>query len=557
MIIHPCFKISTNKFPDRKFNELCIDLLYKYLFKKMSDLMKNSVFLFIFFFVTGLISCSKKDTPTPPPVILPPVVDNTTLKQAAAFPVGVAISYDLMKTNTAYSDLVKKEFDRVTFEYQMKHGANVKNDGSIDFSRADELVGIAQSAGLDVYGHTLVWHQNNNGTYLRSLTSTSGSNLILNPGFENDFNNWFTQVSTTAPTSGTITIVNTGVQQGTKAARILVNTPGPNPYSVQVVSDNFNLTTGITYTLKYWAKAAVAGQALRAVAQGTSYYEQLNQTLTTSWTEYSFPFTPTESSVSIKFHFPNAGDFLIDNLSVFAPGSSPNPTLVNAAMQNWITQMVSRNAGKVKAWDVVNEAFADNGTLRTGTSANDIFYWAPILGRSYIANSFRYANTADPAALLFLNDYNLESNSQKLDSFISMVAELKGQSVPIHGVATQMHININTSNSEIDNMFMKLASTGLKVHVSELDIRVNPNNTTPFSITDALLEQQSQKFKYVAESYKRNIPATQQYGITVWNLTDADSWIVVGGKVDYPVLFNSGYQKKPAYTGFLQGIKAP
>jgi endo-1,4-beta-xylanase len=470
----------------------------------------------------------------------------------------VAISYDLMKNNSSYADLIKKEFDRVTFEYQMKHSANVKNDGSIDFSKSDELVTIAQAAGLDVYGHTLIWYQSNNGNYLRSLTGSTGSNLVINPGFENDFSNWFTQVSTTSPTSGAISIVTSGAQSGTKAARILVNTPGPNAYSVQIVSDNFNVTSGSTYTLKYWAKAAVAGQALRAIAQGSSYYEQLNQTISSTWAEYSFPFTPTENAVSIKFHFPNAGDFFIDNLSVFTPGTSLNPTQVNTAMQNWITQMVSRNAGKVKAWDVVNEAFNDNnGALRSGTDANDIFYWGSVLGRSYIANAFRYANAADPAALLFLNDYNLETNAMKLDSFIAMVNELKLQSVPIHGVATQMHININAPNTGIDQMFTKLASTGLKVHVSELDIRVNPNNASPFTITDALLDQQGQKFKYVAESYKRNIPLAQQYGITVWNLTDADSWIVASGKSDYPTLFSAGYQKKPAYTGFLQGLKGP
>jgi endo-1,4-beta-xylanase len=505
--------------------------------------------------VLAFAACGKSAIEPPPPV--PPApTDTTTLKQMASFPVGVAISYDLMKNNSSYSSLVRKEFDRVTFEYQMKHGANVKNDGSYDFSRADELVGIIQAAGMDVYGHTLVWHQNNNGTYLRSLANTSGSNLVLNPGFESDFTNWFTQVSSTPPTAGDISIETTNVQNGTKAARINVTTPGPNAYSVQIVSDNFPVTSGTTYTIKYWAKAAVAGQGLRVVAQGTSYYEQLNQTLSATWVEYSFPFTPTEASVSIKFHFPNTGDFYIDNLSVLAPASGLNPTLVNSAMQSWITAMASRNVGKVKAWDVVNEAFEENGSIRTGTNSGDVFYWALVLGRSYIGNAFRYANAADPAALLFLNDYNLEWSPQKLDSFISMVNELKGQSVPIHGVATQMHININISNSAIDNMFIKLASTGLRVHVSELDIRINPNNASPFGATEDLLSQQAQKYKYVAESYFNNVPAAQRYGITVWNVTDADSWIVTSlGRTDFPTLFNSSYQKKPAYVQFKQGLK--
>ena len=507
--------------------------------------------------ITGFVSCSKKgSTPTPPPVVPPVVTDNTTLKEIASYTTGVAISYDLMKNNISYSGLVKKEFDRVTFEYQMKHGANVLNNGVFEFSRADELVNIAQAAGLEVYGHTLAWHQNNNGTYLRSLTGATGSNLVLNPGFENDFTNWFTQVSATAPTSGAISIVTSDAQSGSKAARVLVNTPGPNAFSIQVVSDNFNVTSGTVYTLKYWAKAAVAGQALRAVAQGTTYYEQLNQTLTTTWTEYSFPFTPTETAVSIKFHFPNTGDFLIDNLSVLTPGMGLSPALVNTALQNWITAMVSRNAGKIKAWDVVNEAFEDNGRLRSGASTGDIFYWAPVLGRAYIANSFRWANTSDPAALLFLNDYSLESNTQKLDSFISMENELKTQLVPIHGLATQMHIIINTTNSAIDNMFIKMAATGLKIHVSELDIRVNPNNANPFIVNDDLLNQQAAKYKYVAESYNRNVPAAQRYGITVWNLTDADSWIVTSlGRTDFPTLFTSGFAKKPAYTSFKQGLQ--
>src|SRR5678816_3820803 len=83
-------------------------------------MMRKRVFFFQLIFIIGLISCSEKNTPPPPP---PPVVppDTTTLKQMASYPVGVAINYDLMKGNASYSSLVKKEFDRITFEYQMKH----------------------------------------------------------------------------------------------------------------------------------------------------------------------------------------------------------------------------------------------------------------------------------------------------------------------------------------------------------------------------------------------------------------------------------------------------
>lgn len=438
----------------------------------------------------------------------------------------------------------------------MKHGANVRNDGTYDFSRTDELEALIRAAGMEVYGHTLVWHQNNNGTYLRSLTGAGGPNLLQNPGFESDFANWFTQVSSTPPTAGNIAISTGDVQSGSKAAKVTVTTPGSNPWSIQMSSDNFSVTNNAAYVIKFWAKSAVVNQSLRVVSQGTSYYQQQEQPLSTTWTEYSFPITPTEVSVAVKFHFPNTGEFFIDNISVQAAGSSLSPALVNTALQSWINAIVGRFTGKVKAWDVVNEAFEENGSLRTGTNSGDVFFWYPVLGRSYIANAFRYANTADPNALLFINDYNLEHSPQKLDSFVAMVNELKTQAIPIHGVASQMHININTSNSSIDNMFIKLAATGLKVHVSELDIRINPNNQSPFVATSDLLLQQAEKYKYIAESYIRNIPVAQRYGITVWNLTDADSWIVTSlGRTDFPTLFNSSYQPKSAYTYFRTALQ--
>lgn len=499
--------------------------------------------------LAGIISCKKNNNEDTTPS--PPVVDTATVKGASGFTTGVAISYDLFKNTSAYSTLVKNQFDRVTFEYQMKHQPNVQNNGSFNFTNTDELVNLVRAAGMDIHGHTLVWHQNNNATYLRSLTGTTGPNLVPNPGFENDFVNWFTQVSATAPTSGAISITTTGAQQGSKAARIVVTTPGPNAYSIQIVSDNFAVVSGTSYTLHYWAKASVAGQSLRAVAQGTSYYQQLDQSLTTTWAEYTFPFTPAESAVSIKFHFPNAGDFLVDNLSVQALGSAPDPVLVNTAMQSWITAIVGRYAGKIKSWDVVNEAFDDNGNLRTGTSTNDLFYWGSVLGNAYIENAFTYAHAADPAALLFINDYNLELNNSKLDAFIATANDLKTRGIPIHGVGTQMHISVNTSNANIDAMFQKLAATGLIVHVSELDVRINPSGATPFSPTPDLLTQQAAKYRYVAESYKMHVPAAQRFGITVWNVTDGDTWI----NGDYPTLFNADYSKKPAWYEFLSGLK--
>jgi endo-1,4-beta-xylanase len=105
-------------------------------------------------------------------------------------------------------------------------------------------------------------------------------------------------------------------------------------------------------------------------------------------------------------------------------------------------------------------------------------------------------------------------------------------------------------------MFTRLAATGLKVRISELDIRINPSNSSGFTPTQALWEQQAAMYKYVLQSYYSKIPAAQRYGVTVWGVTDNYSWIVLTlGREDHPLLFDQAYRKKFAYAGLWQGLK--
>jgi endo-1,4-beta-xylanase len=227
-------------------------------------------------------------------------------------------------------------------------------------------------------------------------------------------------------------------------------------------------------------------------------------------------------------------------------------------LRRWTRASVTRYPGKVKAWDVVNEPYTDGSpVLRTGTNTTgDTYYWAEWLGRSYIAKAFNYAREYDATADLFLNDYNLEFNPAKLDSIVALANQLKATGVPITGVGTQMHININTDKALIDAMFIKLASTGLKVRISELDIRINPSNLTGFTPTSSQLEDQAFMYKYVLQSYYSKVPAAQRYGVTVWGVNDNTSWIVVTqGREDFPLLFDASYRKKPAYVGLWKGLK--
>jgi endo-1,4-beta-xylanase len=157
--------------------------------------------------------------------------------------------------------------------------------------------------------------------------------------------------------------------------------------------------------------------------------------------------------------------------------------------------------------------------------------------------------------LLFINDYNLEVDNRKLDSLLAYVAELKAKGAVIDGIGTQMHISINTPQTGIDNMFRKMAATGLKVKVTELDVRINPGDVAGFVPTAALLASQAAMYKFVAETYTRLVPATQRYGITVWGVADTDSWLYRNGR-DFPLLFDKDYNKKPAFAAFLQGLKS-
>jgi endo-1,4-beta-xylanase len=143
-----------------------------------------------------------------------------------------------------------------------------------------------------------------------------------------------------------------------------------------------------------------------------------------------------------------------------------------------------------------------------------------------------------------------------LDSLVAFVKELQTKGVKIDGVGTQMHISINTSNAAIDNMFQKLAGTGLKVRISELDIRINPADRADFVFTPAEAANQAAKYKYVVSSYMRNVPVAQQHGITFWGVDDASSWIVTYMKKnDFPLLFDKNFEKKPAYTSVVLALR--
>jgi endo-1,4-beta-xylanase len=216
-------------------------------------------------------------------------------------------------------------------------------------------------------------------------------------------------------------------------------------------------------------------------------------------------------------------------------------------LKTHIQTVVSHYKGKIAGWDVVNESFLDDGSLRPTLWSEHI--------PDYIAKSFQWAHEADPKAILFYNDYGQDGKPKKMQAILDLVAELKRRSIPIHGLGLQMHINVDSKRKELQEVLDKSVETGLKIHLSELDIAVNPKNNPDFIYDEKVASAQAEQFNFVFKSYAA-VPAAQQYGITFWNISDKDSWLRGYFKrpKEYPLLFDDNYSKKPAYTNLINSL---
>ncbi|MEE1673813.1 endo-1,4-beta-xylanase [Agarivorans aestuarii] len=232
-------------------------------------------------------------------------------------------------------------------------------------------------------------------------------------------------------------------------------------------------------------------------------------------------------------------------------------------MEAHITTVAQHYAGKVVSWDVVNEAFNDNNdngyASYRDTDANSGGHgspWYRNLGKDFIPKAFTMARAADASAELYYNDYNIEDDGAKLNSVLRLADELLADDVPINGIGFQMHVNYDWPSAEaIGTSFAKVAAKGLKVKITELDIKMNPNGDRD-NFTAAMAQQQKERYQEIVAAYFANVPANQRGGISVWGVSDADSWIPnFTGHNDWPLLFDEQLQQKPAIEGFANALQ--
>ncbi len=220
-------------------------------------------------------------------------------------------------------------------------------------------------------------------------------------------------------------------------------------------------------------------------------------------------------------------------------------------VKTYIQTVVGRYKGKIGSWDVANEIFADNGSLRTDTIVFKTFK-DPV---AFYGRCFRYAREADPVVKLFYNDYDMVLNSAKRTSVRKLVERFRREGYPIDGVGDQFHTTSWTSKSNISTGLTDLASFGLLIHISELDIRVNQNKSDSYVFTEAEKQKQSDMYKAIVEMYE-TLPQAQKFAITTWGITDKYTWLTGWWHPkEYPLLFDNTYTKKKAYDGFLSGLK--
>lgn len=530
------------------------------------------------------------------------------------FKLGIGMGMDLFTYNDTYFEIASANFNDIAAGYSMKHDPMVTSTGEIQYSKLDKFFNKVKEADMSLFGHCLIWHSNQDRTWLKSVVENAKGEGSTEPGegedtdpepqeielintdFEsNTTDDWYSWTSKGAEKE--VSVVNEGYDSN---YGMLLNCTAidssPEYWHCQAAADfadSYKLEKNVTYKLSFSAKSEKKGvvqiQLQNANGGNGCWYKEV--TIGTDWQEFSYEYTYTGDKTDVSrltFGFGmTVNKYYIDNVKFTKVLSRTNSNLQNFAetddeatrvenaikqeMQRWISGMIEycyQNAN-VTAWDVVNEPMSDGNknaikseTVDGGNNVpNDAFYWQDYFKtpREYAYWAFKYAREAfsnvgvsDPK--LFINDYNLEYSIDKCKGLIAYVNEIEteyGEGCKVDGIATQMHISINQNKDNIREMLTLMAATGKLVKISELDVKVGDN---PSDHTAENFQKQAEMYEYVIDTYFEVVPKAQQYGITIWSLSDNEveheNWI----PGDAPNLWDAEYQPKEAYYSVAKAL---
>jgi endo-1,4-beta-xylanase len=228
-----------------------------------------------------------------------------------------------------------------------------------------------------------------------------------------------------------------------------------------------------------------------------------------------------------------------------------------ARMREHIHIVVGRYKGKIKVWDVVNEAVAEGGTNILRNSL-----WLQIIGPDFIAKAFEYAHEADPDAILRYNDYSLE-NPGKRQKFIALIKSLQEQHVPVMAIGSQTHVSVSSPSFEAEDAALTdLEQLGLPIHITEFDVngaRGGQRNvgadiesnaaTTQGGLIDNANQRLADQYANLFRAFLKHRNSVKV--VTFWGVNDAVSWRAQGR----PLLFDSNDQPKPAFHAVIAEAK--
>ncbi len=254
-----------------------------------------------------------------------------------------------------------------------------------------------------------------------------------------------------------------------------------------------------------------------------------------------------------------------------ADGSPKTAPQLLATLRDHIRTVVGRYKGRITGWDVVNEAVADTGGIRTDLP------WYRVLGEEGIIEAFRAAHEADPGAELYYNEYCLWL-PEKRKTVIELVKRIRAAGLPVEAVGLQEHYVIGAPTpQQVEETIAAFSQAGIKVQITELDVSVLPRPDNYYGADIARLKEHRAEL----DPYRRGLTTARQqelaayYGeifavyrrhaanikrVTFWGVTDADTWLSdwpIKGRRDYPLLFDRKHRPKPAYDAVIKALSAP
>jgi GH35 family endo-1,4-beta-xylanase len=507
---------------------------------------------------------------------------------------------DYLQKSTVYN-LTNKNFTETVAGNAMKMASCVDGNGNMNFETVKQYVNEATDAGLSVYGHTLAWHSQQPKSWLLKLIGDKPdptSEQVYTEVASKDF----TKDKTVGWTSDQTQFGFSITFDGTDGMKINTTKICENSWDVQFQAmTDIMLKTDQTYKMTITIRGTEDG-TMHSKLGDFSYTPEtaVDFAFTTEWKDVEVEYTPVMEGNFLLLQCGDfVGDIYIKNIKfegfqgqmIPQTAEEMHDALVDA-MDQWIKGMMEACDGKVKAWDLVNEAISGGGDdgegnylLQHSTAYNpagnpdatwdvggDNFYWQDYMGDlDYVRQACRLARKYGPEDVkLFINDYNLESDwddNKKVQSLVNWIKKWEADGeTKIDGIGTQMHISCfenATIQKDIENhitkMFEIMAESGKLVRVSEMDmgyVRGSDrwgNKVQTSQMTEDEHKKMADFYEWIIKEFFRIIPAEQQWGICQWCPTDSPEYS--GWRANEPVgIWDLDYYRKHVYAGFVRGL---